>query len=174
MQQEITTLRDCRHPNVVSYFGSYLRWDTGPCGTREWNLTQMLGCPIVHIISPSQMVQRFKNKTCLEDCSLTKKICCAWIFLALWLCFLFHCAVGMTGCGSAWNTVEGVPFRRSTMVRFLLSSLSGTWDVMFGQHSPKRGVESSILSCLGDLVFKWGSSLDTRVGWRGGSCSLKK
>ncbi|XP_033030352.1 mitogen-activated protein kinase kinase kinase kinase 2 isoform X2 [Lacerta agilis] len=25
IQQEITTLRDCRHPNVVAYFGSYLR-----------------------------------------------------------------------------------------------------------------------------------------------------
>uniref|UniRef100_A0A8D2LGF2 non-specific serine/threonine protein kinase n=1 Tax=Varanus komodoensis TaxID=61221 RepID=A0A8D2LGF2_VARKO len=27
IQQEITTLRDCRHPNVVAYFGSYLRND---------------------------------------------------------------------------------------------------------------------------------------------------
>uniref|UniRef100_A0ACB8G8E5 Mitogen-activated protein kinase kinase kinase kinase 2 n=1 Tax=Sphaerodactylus townsendi TaxID=933632 RepID=A0ACB8G8E5_9SAUR len=27
IQQEITTLRDCRHPNVVTYFGSYLRND---------------------------------------------------------------------------------------------------------------------------------------------------
>ncbi|XP_072840184.2 mitogen-activated protein kinase kinase kinase kinase 2 isoform X1 [Pogona vitticeps] len=27
IQQEITTLRDCRHPNVVAYFGSYLRKD---------------------------------------------------------------------------------------------------------------------------------------------------
>uniref|UniRef100_A0A8C0JCA1 non-specific serine/threonine protein kinase n=1 Tax=Chelonoidis abingdonii TaxID=106734 RepID=A0A8C0JCA1_CHEAB len=27
IQQEITTLRDCGHPNVVAYFGSYLRND---------------------------------------------------------------------------------------------------------------------------------------------------
>ncbi|KAJ7307446.1 hypothetical protein JRQ81_009466, partial [Phrynocephalus forsythii] len=27
IQQEITTLRDCRHPNVVAYFGSYIRND---------------------------------------------------------------------------------------------------------------------------------------------------
>lgn len=25
LQQEITILRECRHPNVVAYIGSYLR-----------------------------------------------------------------------------------------------------------------------------------------------------
>lgn len=27
IQQEIIMMRDCRHPNIISYFGSYLRRD---------------------------------------------------------------------------------------------------------------------------------------------------
>ncbi|KAF7238625.1 Mitogen-activated protein kinase kinase kinase kinase 2 [Varanus komodoensis] len=38
--QEITTLRDCRHPNVVAYFGSYLRHRTS---VRETNCLRLPG-----------------------------------------------------------------------------------------------------------------------------------
>lgn len=35
VQQEIIMMKDCKHSNIVAYFGSYLRWACDCCGVHE-------------------------------------------------------------------------------------------------------------------------------------------
>ena len=54
IQQEILMMKDCRHPNIVAYFGSYLRRD------KLWICMEFCGGSSLQDIYHSKLIPLFK------------------------------------------------------------------------------------------------------------------
>lgn len=98
VQQEIIMMKDCKHSNIVAYFGSYLRW------------VCLIRAPITdHFTGTLHMC--LSEKRCLNEGVTGRWRCVRWL---LWL--KTGLCAGEISCGSVWSTVEEVLCRISIMV----------------------------------------------------------
>lgn len=65
IQQEILMMKDCRHPNIIAYYGSYLRRD------KLWICMEYCGGGSLQDIYHSMLIMVFKSCKFLSKQNLT-------------------------------------------------------------------------------------------------------
>lgn len=120
VQQEIIMMKDCKHSNIVAYFGSYLRW------------VCLIRAPITdHFTGTLHMC--LSEKRCLNEGVTGRWRCVRWL---LWL--KTGLCAGEISCGSVWSTVEEVLCRISIMVMIVnyFEFFSFGWISLIFDSSP--------------------------------------